>query len=419
MRKIYTLVMYLAIPLVLLRLLWKSRRTVAYRHRITERFALRKLASADVWVHAVSMGEVVAVTPLVERLLAANLRVLMTTMTPTGSQQIQARFQSKVAHQYIPYDLPACFRRFFKHVKPKIGIIMETELWPNMIHQAHLAHIPLMLANARLSDKAFPQYHRLRWFFGPMLAKFSCIGTQSDLDTQRYLALGAPPEKVLMLGNMKFDLSFPKTNQNDLEFLKDAWGTHRQVWIAASTHEDEEAQLLAQLVRIKQAIPDILLVFAPRRPERFQTVYSLVKQQGWNTGLRSQLDTIQPDTDVVVVDSMGELLNCYRLSDYAFVGGSLVPIGGHNVLEPIAMQVPVFCGPFMQNSKSICDELVKHQALQACVSAEDMADKLIEVHRDPSLRAQQIAHASAVLEKNCGALDRYWKKISEILEKTI
>ena len=121
-------------------------------------------------------------------------------------------------------------------MQPKIGIIMETELWPNMIHQAHLAHIPLMLANARLSDKAFPQYHRLSWFFAPMLAKFSCIGTQSDLDTQRYLALGAPSEKVLMLGNMKFDLSFPKANQNDLAFLKNAWGADRQVWIAASTH---------------------------------------------------------------------------------------------------------------------------------------------------------------------------------------
>ncbi|NDH67198.1 MAG: 3-deoxy-D-manno-octulosonic acid transferase [Gammaproteobacteria bacterium] len=416
MRKIYTFVMYLLVPVVLLRLLWKGRRSPAYRHRISERFSLRKLAPADVWVHAVSMGEVVAVTPLVECLLAQNLRVLMTTMTPTGSQQILTRFKSKVAHQYIPYDLPQCFRRFFKQVKPKIGIIMETELWPNMVYEAQSAGVPMVLANARLSDKAYVQYHRLRWFFAPMLAKFSLIGTQSVLDSHRYQALGAPSSKIMMLGNMKFDLSYPQSNQSDLDGLQTAWGLHRPVWIAASTHEDEEAQLLAQFSRIKQAIPEILLVFAPRRPERFQAVYAMVQQQGWNTGLRSQMHTLQPDNDVVVLDSMGELLQCYRLSDYVFVGGSLVPIGGHNVLEPIAMQVPVFCGPFMQNSKSVCDELVKHQALQICTSAEDIADKLIALYQNPAKRAQQIEHASAVLRTNSGAVARYSGKIEELLQ---
>lgn len=415
MRRIYTFVMVLLVPAVLMRLLWKSRRLTAYRQRIAERFALRKLARADVWVHAVSMGEVVAVTPLVERLIAQNLQVLMTTMTPTGSQQIVSRFKSKVAHQYIPYDLPWCFQRFFNQVKPKIGIIMETELWPNMIYEAHNAGVPMVLANARLSDKAYPHYLPFRRFFAPILAKFTWIGTQSDLDSQRYESLGAPSSKVMMLGNMKFDLSYPQTNQCDLDQLKTAWGAQRPVWIAASTHEDEEAQLLAQLSRIKQAIPEILLVCVPRRPERFQTVYTLAQQQGWNTGLRSEIQTIQPDNDVVILDSMGELLACYRLSDYAFVGGSLIPLGGHNVLEPIAMQVPVFCGPFMQNSKSICDELLRHQALQICASATDIADKLIALHQNPVKRAQQIKNASTVLQTNSGAVERYWGKIEEVL----
>lgn len=415
MRKLYTLVMYLLVPAVLLRLLWKSRRLQAYRHRISERFSMCKIKPVDVWVHAVSLGEVVAVTPLVERMLAKNLRVLITTMTPTGSQQVLARFKSQVSHQYVPYDLPMCLKQFFKQAQPKIGIIMETELWPNMVHQANLAHIPLVLVNARLSDKAFTHYYPVRRFLKAMLNGFTWIGTQSALDTERYQALGASQSKVMMLGNMKFDVSIPQINQSELDQLKAAWGTHRPVWIAASTHEDEELQLLAQLARIKKAIPNILLVLVPRRPERFQDVYALVIQQGWKVGLRSQPQSIQTDNDVVVIDSMGELMQCYRLSDYAFVGASLVPIGGHNVLEPIAMQVPVFCGPYMQNSKSICADLVKNQALQQCVSGEDLADKLIAMHHNIAQRTLQIANASAVLQGNRGTVDRYWHKIEEIL----
>lgn len=233
MRKIYTVVMYILVPVILLRLLWKSRRLPAYRQRIAERFAWTKLTPVDVWVHAVSLGEVVAVTPLIDRMLAQNLRVLVTTMTPTGSQYVVTRFESQVSHQYIPYDLPACLKRFFKQVQPKIGIIMETELWPNMIEQAYLAKIPLVLVNARLSDHAYTYYQPLRRFFAPILARFAWIGTQSELDTQRYQALGGPQSHVMLLGNMKFDLSLPTTQKSALEQLKQAWGAQRPVWIAA------------------------------------------------------------------------------------------------------------------------------------------------------------------------------------------
>lgn len=411
MRKIYTFLMYLLVPGVLVRLWWKSRRSPAYRQRIAERFAYKPIPSVDVWIHAVSMGEVVAVTPLVERILAKGLSVLMTTMTPTGSQQITSRFKTRVAHQYIPYDLPLLMRRFLKQTQPKIGIIMETELWPNMVHQAQLANIPLVLANARLSDKAFTHYLFLRRFFVLVLNGFAWIGTQSELDSDRYRALGAPPSKVSMLGNMKFDIALPQITQTDLTKLKAAWGSQRLVWVAASTHEDEESQLLAQLTRIKQMIPDILLMLVPRRPERFQIVYNMVKQAGWKAGLRSQVESVQSDIDVLVIDSMGELMQCYSMSDYAFVGGSLVSIGGHNVLEPIAMGIPVFCGPYMQNSKSICDELIKNQALKQCRTAAEVADRLIGLHQNPEQRQRQIMNASAVLHANSGAVDRYLKKI--------
>ncbi|MCR9192441.1 MAG: lipid IV(A) 3-deoxy-D-manno-octulosonic acid transferase [Gammaproteobacteria bacterium] len=416
MRKIYTLAMYALVPVILIRLLWKSRRSSAYCQRISERFALGRAPTAvDVWVHAVSLGEVVAVTPLVERMLANNLRVMITTMTPTGSQQVQTRFKSKVSHQYIPYDLPWCLRRFFKQIQPRMGIIMETELWPNMLQQAVFAKIPLVLVNARLSDQAFVHYQKMHYFFAPLLSLFEWIGTQSDMDTQRYQALGASSSKASMMGNMKFDLSILSAKTDTLDQLKVAWGAHRPVWIAASTHEDEESQLLAQLSRIKAAIPEMVLLIAPRRPERFQTVHTLVKQQGWKVGLRSQLETIQEDCDVIVLDSMGELMGFYRLSDYAFVGGSLVPIGGHNVLEPIALQVPVFCGPYMQNSKSICEDLSQKKALQPCASAEEFADKLIALHQNVEQREQQISSATAVLEANRGTVDRYWERIAQDL----
>ncbi|PJD90556.1 MAG: 3-deoxy-D-manno-octulosonic acid transferase [Legionella sp.] len=417
MRKIYTIIMYALVPFILLRLVWKSRGLPAYRQRIAERFVWNTSPSSqvDVWVHAVSMGEVVAVTPLVERMLAQNLRVLITTMTPTGSQQVLTRFKSQVAHQYVPYDLPWCVRRFFKRYQPRVGLIMETELWPNLIHQAKLAHVPVALINARLSDHAFGYYHRFRRFFAPILSELTWIGAQSEQDAQRYQALGATPSQLTMVGNMKFDLSVAMTSSDVLNQFKIKWGAHRPVWLAASTHDDEETQLLSQLARIKTAIPDILLLIAPRRPERFQTVYTLVAQQGWNTGLKSQPDTIRADNDVIVLDSMGELMGFYALSDYAFVGASLVPIGGHNVLEPIAMQVPVFCGPYMQNAKSICDELVKHQALQHCLGAEDVASRLIALHQNPEQRAQQIAAASHVLQANRGTVDKYWRKIEEIM----
>ena len=415
MRKIYTVLMYLLTPFIVLRLLWKSRKLIGYRQRMAERFGLHKLEPVDVWIHAVSMGEVVAVTPIVERCLAQNFKVLMTTMTPTGSQQVLNRFKSRVSHQYIPYDLPFCLRRFFKQAQPKVGIIMETELWPNMIHEAHVAHMPLVLVNGRLSDKAFAQYQHFQWFFAPFLEKFSWIGTQSDLDAKRYQQLGGAKSNVLMLGNVKFDLGDLKPAANDLKKMKTAWGVERPVFVAASTHDNEEAQILEQLPKIKQMIPDLILVLVPRHPERFQTVYHLAKQQGWKTGLRSDLNSIQTDSEVVVMDSMGELLQCYGLCDYAFVGGSLVPIGGHNVLEPIAMQVPVLCGPYMQNAQSVCDILVKHQAIQYCTSAEEVATKLIDLQQNRIACRQQIEQALQVLQNNRGAVDRYWTKIAEIL----
>ncbi|HBI21015.1 MAG TPA: 3-deoxy-D-manno-octulosonic acid transferase [Legionella sp.] len=406
MRFIYTFLLYLSVPFVLCRLYWKGRRLPAYRRRIHERFSLNNLAPTDVWLHAVSLGEVIAATPLIDALLAQKLRVLVTTMTPTGSLQVSTRFGDKVAHQYIPYDLPWALKRFFKKMNARVGIIMETELWPHLIHQATRANVPLVLANARISDKAFKHYQMMRFFFKPILAKFSSILSQSDLDATRFVALGAPVNRVHALGNMKFDLQIQVSNQVIFDQLKTAWGVSRPVVMAASTHEGEEKQLLAGLTHLKAAIPNVVLLIAPRHPERFKTVYALAEWHGFNTQLRSQPNTIDAHTDVVILDSLGELLGFYRVSDYAFVGGSLVPVGGHNVLEPIAMQVPVFCAPFMMNSKAIFAALCDAGALQCVKDIDDLWARLVAMHLKPIEHTQQIANANGVLKANQGAVLR-------------
>ena len=411
LRSVYTVLLYLLTPFLLLRLYWKGRRLPAYRCRIRERFSLSPIQETDVWLHAVSLGEVIAATPLIEALLAKQWRVMVTTMTPTGSQQVIARFGTRVAHQYLPYDLPWVLRRFYKSLNARLGIIMETELWPNLIEYGTRSKVPMLLMNARVSDKAFADYKRVRYFFRPVLAKFKAILAQSDLDAKRFVALGAPASRVHPLGNMKFDLKVMDFNSEQVEQFKAIWGGNRPVLIAASTHDDEERQLLTRLNQLKLAIPDLLLIIAPRHPERFKSVYDLCCQQGFNTILRSEPETINNNTDVIVLDSLGELLGFYHVSDYAFVGGSLVPVGGHNVLEPIAMQVPVFSGPFMTNSKAICSELVAAKALQSVENVDALMAAIIAMHHDPSQRTAQIVNATAVLEANRGTVARSMKAV--------
>lgn len=411
LRLVYTVLLYLLIPFILLRLYWKGRRMPSYRKRLSERFSLGKIVSSevDIWLHAVSLGEVVAATPLIDALLAADYTLLVTTMTPTGSQQVLKRFGNHVSHQYIPYDFPWALRRFFKKINARVGIIMETELWPNLIYQASTSNVPLLLVNARISDKAFEQYKKAKFFFKPILTKFCAVLTQSEQDAMRFLAIGAP--RVRTLGNMKFDLQINIPNREHVTQLKIGWGETRPVFIAASTHDDEEHQILSGLNRLKKIIPDIVLLIAPRHPERFKTVYELSKEQGFNTGLRSQFTSIDNHTDVVVLDSLGELLGFYEISDYAFVGGSLIPIGGHNVLEPIAVQVPTFCGPYMQNSKAICADLCAAGALQMVNDVECLFTAIIAMHQKPKQRTEQIMRATVVLEANRGAVKRYFDEV--------
>ncbi|KTC82585.1 3-deoxy-D-manno-oct-2-ulosonic acid transferase [Legionella cherrii] len=409
--------MYLLTPFILVRLLWKGRSLPAYRERILERFFLAKqeYKPVDVWIHAVSLGEVIAAIPLIDAMLDKNWSLFVTTMTPTGSERVQARFGNKVTHQYLPYDLPGILKRFFKQIQPRVGVIMETELWPNLIYQARAAKVPLLLANARISDDSLNGYKKIKFLIKPILNQFSAILAQGEEDARRYITLGARKEIVHVLGNMKFDLQTNTIDSKRFSDLKSHWGAERIAVIAASTHENEEAQLLSHLKRLQQAIPGVIFLIAPRHPERFQTVYQLCLQSGFKTGLRSDLNTLSPENEIVVLDSLGELLGLYQISDYAFVGGSLVPVGGHNVLEPIAMNVPVLSGSQVHNFKAICNDLKSAQGILLVQQANEVIDGIIKLHTDPSFRQQMIKNANAVFEKNKGSVMRHLQQIEGVI----
>lgn len=419
MRFFYSFLMYLLTPFIVVRLWWKGHRLPAYRERIGERFCLgiKEHQPVDVWVHAVSLGEVIAAIPLIDAMLERNWSVFVTTMTPTGSGRVQSHYGNRVGHQYVPYELPLILKRFFKQIKPRVGLIMETELWPNLIYEARAANVPLLLANARLSDGSMQGYKWIKFIIKPLLNRFSAILPQGEEDALRFIGLGAQTERVRVLGNIKYDLKTHSIDRQKFIELKSHWGAERVAVIAASTHDDEEAQIIAQLRRLQEAIPDVVLLIAPRHPERFQEVYQQSIQAGFNTGLRSNLASLSTENEIVVLDSLGELLGMYQISDYAFVGGSLMPVGGHNVLEPIAVNIPVISGTHVHNFKLICYELEKAKAIVLVQQANEVIDELIKLHTDPSYRQQLIHNATTVFEKNKGAVLRHIQQIDSLLLK--
>ncbi len=417
MRRLYTIILYALIPLMIIRLFWKARKLPAYRQRICERFTVGpRLQSADVWLHAVSLGEVVAAIPLIEALLAKHRQVIVTTTTPTGSQRLIAHFGRRIQHQYLPYDLPWALRRFYKQVNARIAIIMETELWPNLIHYARKYGLSIVIANARISDKSFMQYKKIKFMLKPIFHKLNFILAQSEEDVHRFITLGARSDLIANAGNMKFDID-KQSQSSQIELirqLKNQWGFERKVLIIASTHDQEEELWLQQFTQLQQHIPNLLLLIAPRHPERFLSVFELSLANHYNTALRSMPASIEQSTEVIILDCLGELLSFYQVCDYAFIGGSLVPVGGHNVLEPIAMQVPVLTGPYMQNSKSICQDLSIAGAIEIANNIDELVSKLITLDSKPHLREKQIKNANTVMDNNKGAVLRHLQVIDRL-----
>jgi 3-deoxy-D-manno-octulosonic-acid transferase len=417
-RFLYTLLFHLLLPLVALRLLWRSLRAPAYRQRWWERLGLGAPAQVGgLWVHAVSVGETLAAAPLVNAWRKAHPgeSVLVTTMTPTGSARVQALWGRDLNHCYAPYDLPWAWALFFWRVRPRALVIMETELWPNMLAAARRRGIPIVLANARLSERSAKGYGRAAWLSVPMLQQLTCVAAQDAATANRFQQLGVTAECVHVTGSIKFDFSPPDALREQADQLRQQWSLgDRQVLVAASTHDGEDALVLAAFAQVRERFPAALLILVPRHPERFDSVARQVVEQGLAVIRRSQSQAITPEVAVFLGDSMGELLLWYALADVAFVGGSLVPVGGHNMLEPIALDVPTLSGPYVFNFQVIADELEAAGALQR-VQATQLADAVIQLLQSPERARQHVAAGHAVMQRNRGALQRQLMLIDKVM----
>ncbi len=419
MRLVYSLLLYLLAPLVVGRLAWRGIAQRAYWQRWPERFGFIPHAQgpAPLWVHAVSVGEVTAAVPLVQLLRKRHPQVpiVVTTVTPTGSQRVLEAFGASVQHVYSPYDLPDAVARFLGRIRPRAVLIMETELWPNLFHACGTRNIPLVIANARLGTRSFAGYRRVRRLIAGTLKNVTVVAAQSRADAERFLALGAPSARVQVTGSIKFDLRLPASLREQAAVLRRTCGVNRPVWIVASTHEGEEEQVLQAFAQVRLSLPACLLVLVPRHPERFGRVAALCRRNGYRVVLRSSGARCPGDADVFLGDSMGELMLFYAASDVAFVGGSLVPTGGHNMLEPAALGVPVIFGPHTFNFEEIARLLITEGAAWQVHDVAELAGVAASLLRDANLRHAAGERARQVVERNRGALERLMEMVEPLI----
>lgn len=407
-RFLYSLVFTLCLPLILARLLYRAWRAPAYARRWSERFALGgDLRPGGIWVHAVSVGEAIAAAPMVRELLRRypQLPVTLTCMTPTGSEQIRRLFGDEVGHAYLPYDLPWLQRRLIRRLQPRIAITMETELWPNMVAECKRGGVPVVLANGRLSERSARGYQRVARLVRPMFAALDWLAVQSAPEAARFIVLGARPQALSVTGSIKFDLKPSSAVLQGAAQWRGEWG-ERPVWIAASTHAGEDEIILQAHQQVLQQQPQALLILVPRHPERFDAVARLVQQSGLTLARRSAGTQPAMTDQVLVGDSMGELMRFYACADVAFVGGSLIAGGGHNYLEPAALGLPVLSGPHRFNFAEISDLLEQAGALVEVADAGALASQVAQWLGDAELARAAGMAGQAVVRANQGALER-------------
>ena len=420
-RLIYSVLFYLLLPLIILRLLFRGLKSSGYRSRWAERFGLVASTTEKriIWLHAVSVGETLAAAPLVRALQEQypQHRLLVTCMTPTGSERIQAVFGDSVEHCYAPYDMPDALSRFLATVNPEILIIMETELWPNTIAACHRRNIPVVLANARLSQKSALGYSRVKPLVKPMLESMTAVVAQHHDDGARFIDLGLPGSVLSISGNIKFDLTLDAPLKQYAQQLGTQWrgAEGRFIWLAASTHRGEDEIILQAMSQIKAGmeVPP-LLVLVPRHPERFDQVAELCTSAGYTLARHSKADATA-GVDILLGDTMGELMAFYGACDIAFVGGSLVPTGGHNMIEPAAWGVPILTGPHLFNFAEASRLLLEAEAMQVCDNADSLAQHCIDLLNNQQQRQTMGDAGLNVAEDNRGALDRLLAVIANSL----
>ncbi|WP_019625010.1 3-deoxy-D-manno-octulosonic acid transferase [Thioalkalivibrio sp. ALJT] len=404
-RVVYTALLALLSPLLLIRHLLRSRRAPV-RVRLGEIMGWAAMpAPAPVWIHAVSVGEVLAAEPLIRGLLASGVRPLVTTTTPTGAAMLAERLGGQVTHRFLPLDLPWLQRRFLRAVRPRCVVVMETEIWPNLLAAAWRARVPVVLANARLSGRSARRYARIPRLIGPALRRFDWIACRNALDRNRFVELGAMADRVTVNGDIKFDVLIGREDRAEVDTLR-AWVAARPVVILASTHVDEEARLLPGLRALRSKYPDLLTIIAPRHPQRFGEVADLLERAGESFVRRSEGGP-GPATQVWLLDTLGELKRFFGLADVAFVGGSLVPVGGHNPLEAVLWHCPVVIGPHVDNFEQLVASM---QAADVLQRAGDAAEVIAKIRALLALGADERdalrARSEAFLQSHQGATGR-------------
>ncbi|CAJ2376470.1 MAG: 3-deoxy-D-manno-octulosonic acid transferase [Arenicellales bacterium IbO2] len=431
---IYRVALGLFFPLVILRLLWRALRDRRYLEKMPQRFGVYARGESQnypVWIHAVSVGEVNAAAPLARHLLArhAHLKILITTMTPTGADRVAQIFREevsagRVAHRYLPYDYPSAARRFLRAHAPRLALVMETELWPNLIAACARAEVPMMYVNVRMSEKSQRGYRRVRALIAPALRRIEKFAVQTDADARRLEELGARAETLTQTGSIKFDIAPPEAEAVEAmrrDLVRAGGEKKRMVWVAGSTHDGEEELVLDAFARVCEVLETPpLLALAPRHPQRFAAVSRLCARRGYSAVLRSAPGAetqVAEGADIYLADTMGELPALLAAADVAFIGGSLTPVGGHNLLEASAAGVPVIFGMHMHNFAEIAELVLRHEAGAQVRGEKELAENVVRFLRDEKLRAETGRRGKKMLAENRGALAKVCALVEEKLRE--
>lgn len=420
MRHVYSFIFYLALPFILFRLYWKGRKSPHYRKRWWERLGFIKPLPTEgaIWVHAVSLGEMVVAKPLI---LAIRTRypttpIVITNMTATGAAMAEQLHMENVYPFYVPYDLPDVLKRFIKRARPHLLIIIETELWPNLIHYTAQQKIPILLANGRLSERSMLGYQRIKKIIQPLLAHINIIATQTEIAAERFIKLGATPKQVVTLGSIKFDIPVPEKLVSDGKVLRESWHAEsRPILLSASTHAGEEEIILNVFAQLRKTHPTALLILVPRHPERFEEVAKLAEKYAYRIVRRSQKIACDQTADVFIGDSFGEMFLYYSLSDIVFLGGSLAKIGGHNLLEPAALGLPIVTGTHLFNFAEIFTLLNDQKAVVQIHNEDELLKAWTTLLEDKTTAQAMGQRAKNVVLQNQGALAKHMTYVEQLL----
>ncbi|MES2141735.1 MAG: lipid IV(A) 3-deoxy-D-manno-octulosonic acid transferase [Pseudomonadota bacterium] len=418
MRYLYTIIFSLLLPFILLRLWVKNRKHSAALKFWYERLGigLRPVPQQAIWVHAVSVGESIAAIPLIKGLQQRypNIPIVVTGETVGGAERIRAGLGNSVAQLYSPYDLPFILKKFFNRIKPRLLILIETELWPNLLAECRENRVPVVVANARLSERSALGYRRILSLTQEMLNGINLVIAQTQADADRFVDLGLSSDRVQITGSIKFDLELPPHLAEQSQLLRELWGKDRPIWIAASTHEGEEVQILDAFALVQKKIANALLVSVPRHVDRVSRLESFYQSRGYSTIKRSE-NKQAGNADIFIGDTMGELLAFYAAADLAFVGGSLVEKGGQNPLEPAAVGIPILMGPHTFNFAFITNQLKRRGIEIQVQNAQELAEQVIALLSNPQKRQEIGKDAKKFVEENKGAVSKHLELISGLI----